>query len=256
MKNKEAAVIWMYHGISSSSRPYRNTNSSELFFVITETLFRQQLQFLRDGGYNVVLLDTLARYYESGQIPPKTVVLTFDDGHESNYWIAFPLLKEFGFKAVFFITTDWINTSPYMTDEMIQELRYAGMSIQSHGKTHRRLTEIGKEETREELTRSREHLSTLTQLDVTNIAFPGGFWNEDTVQLARELGYSVCCNSVRGYNDLSSDIFHLRRFDLNIYTDFLYFKAVLNFNSLYFVIRNLKHTIVKLSRMVSGMRQK
>ncbi len=45
----------------------------------------------------------------SYEIPKKSVIVTFDDGHESDYTLALPLLRKFNFKATFFITTDWIG---------------------------------------------------------------------------------------------------------------------------------------------------
>ena len=59
------------------------------------------MEYLHREGYRTFLLDELQQVEPW---PEKSVVLTFDDGHESNYLLALPILQEFGFKAHFFIT--------------------------------------------------------------------------------------------------------------------------------------------------------
>ena len=65
-------------------------------WTLTESRFREDLQWLADNGYTTVLPRELA----AGEpLPEKAVMLTFDDGYASNYQIAYPLLQEFQAKA-------------------------------------------------------------------------------------------------------------------------------------------------------------
>lgn len=84
--NGQALPILMYHDVVEDGQPY-NT------WTVTAGRFRQDLQWLKDHGYACVLPRELAR----GHLPRgKAVLITFDDGYESNYRLAFPILKEFG----------------------------------------------------------------------------------------------------------------------------------------------------------------
>ena len=72
-------------------------------WTLTDARFREDLQWLDDNGYTTVLPSELAA---GGPLPEKAVMLTFDDGYENNYSIAYPLLKEFDAKAVISLVTN------------------------------------------------------------------------------------------------------------------------------------------------------
>src|SRR6186713_3164610 len=73
----------------------------------------------------------------SEPIPPKTVVLTFDDAVKSHVDIVAPLLKEYGFGATFFISHAWMNDSEYfMSWEEVAKLHQMGFEIGNHSWTH------------------------------------------------------------------------------------------------------------------------
>jgi peptidoglycan/xylan/chitin deacetylase (PgdA/CDA1 family) len=69
------------------------------------------------------------------------VILTFDDGYADAYTNAFPILKKYGMTATFFVVTEWLDTRQpgYLTWDQVREMSAAGMSIQSHTRTHRNL---------------------------------------------------------------------------------------------------------------------
>lgn len=74
------------------------------YHVVDEHTFRADLSFLKNNGYTTLTADELLGHLESRiAAPPRSVVLSFDDGQLSLYRVAYPLLKEFGFKAVAFI---------------------------------------------------------------------------------------------------------------------------------------------------------
>lgn len=87
------AVI-MYHGVHSSQ-------SHECDFVITTQAFEQDLIYLKENGYNsVVMADLIGFVYNGTPLPENPVMLTFDDGYYNNYLNAYPLLLEYDFKGV------------------------------------------------------------------------------------------------------------------------------------------------------------
>lgn len=79
-------------------------------YAVTEALFRQQMQYLRDQGYQPISLATYAKAAQAGgSLPAKPVMLTFDDGLASFRDIALPILKQFGYPAVLSVTTGWLD---------------------------------------------------------------------------------------------------------------------------------------------------
>jgi peptidoglycan/xylan/chitin deacetylase (PgdA/CDA1 family) len=131
--------ILMYHYVST---PPPGSDEYRINLSIEPTVFRQHLQYLKDNGYTTISLYALDEALSEGTpLPEKPVVLTFDDGYIDHYTNAFPLLREFGMTATFFIITDTAdhNSANYMTWSQIDEMAAAGMSIESHTKTHHEL---------------------------------------------------------------------------------------------------------------------
>jgi len=71
------------------------------------------LQYLKDNNYNVITLEQYINYIEDKDevAPPKTIMLSFDDGYESAYSLVFPLLKKFNFPAMFAVVGSWVDGS-------------------------------------------------------------------------------------------------------------------------------------------------
>lgn len=86
----------------------------------TPKQFRQQVAWLK-GNYKPVRLCDVIGCIEAGlPLPPKAVVITFDDGYDDNYHVAFPILREFGVPATFFVSTGYIDSgAPYAYDWLV-----------------------------------------------------------------------------------------------------------------------------------------
>ena len=77
---------------------------------VSATSFRSQLEYLRENGFTVVSFSDLADFIEGkGPMPRKPVILSMDDGYKSVYQVAYPVLREFGYKATVFVYTDFIG---------------------------------------------------------------------------------------------------------------------------------------------------
>jgi hypothetical protein len=95
--------ILMYHYVSN---PPDDADVYRLDLSVAPSHFRQQMQYLADHHYNVVSLydvDLALRW--GAPLPPRPVVLTFDDGYRDAFSEAFPVLEEFGYTATFFVIT-------------------------------------------------------------------------------------------------------------------------------------------------------
>lgn len=86
--------IIMYHGITDQA-------SKVDTYMISASDFESDLEWLAKNGYTTILPSQLIAYVEKGEkLPEKPVMLTFDDGYENNYTLAFPILKKHGAKAL------------------------------------------------------------------------------------------------------------------------------------------------------------
>ena len=100
--------------------------------AVTPSKFRSDLEWLRDHGYTTVLPRELAA---GDPLPEKPVLITFDDGYTSNYELLFPILKEYGMKAVISIITCMpdIPAGNFCSWDMHREMTASGLvEIGSH----------------------------------------------------------------------------------------------------------------------------
>jgi peptidoglycan/xylan/chitin deacetylase (PgdA/CDA1 family) len=127
------------------------------------------------------------------------VIITFDDGDESNHRLAFPALAESKSSADFFVTPAQVGTPGYCTWAQLREMSDAGMSIQSHGYTHaHHLTDVSPAQLREELTRARREIEEHVGRPVTLLAPAGGRMPAGLLQTARACGYTHVLSSRPG----------------------------------------------------------
>lgn len=167
--------------------------------TVTEAEFEAQMRFLAERGYSVVSLDRLFDFLAfSRQLPPKSVVITIDDGWRSAYEIAYPILKRYGYPATLFVYTDFIGQGRNsLTWAMIAEMEAGGIDIQCHTKSHRNLARReGKESyaeyfkaVRRELLESAQLLANRLRKEIRYLAYPFGDTNGLVVAVARKAGY-------------------------------------------------------------------
>lgn len=136
MTRKAVVPILMYHYISV---PPKDADRIRLDLSVTPDNFEKQLQYLTTYSYTTVSLYDVYNYLATGTaLPPRPVVLTFDDGYRDAYVNAFALLKKYHMTGTFFIITDLVNSNnpSYLTWDMVKEMSAAGMSIESHTMSH------------------------------------------------------------------------------------------------------------------------
>lgn len=109
-KNKGIPVL-AYHRISQDNDGGLLSNSGSQLISATRGQFLKQMRYLSKNGYQTVLFSDLDD--KNCILPERPVIITFDDGFSDNYDIASKVLEEFGFKAVFFISTDYIGSGDY-----------------------------------------------------------------------------------------------------------------------------------------------
>ena len=125
-------------------------------------------------------------------------MVTFDDGHLSDYTIVFPLLESLGIKATFFINTGNIGKPGFLDWNMIIEMQKKGNVFGSHGHNHLIMTDISLQESKYEFIKSKELYELNTGMEMRLFSFPYGRYNDSLLDLSIECGYSNCFISKHG----------------------------------------------------------
>lgn len=129
----QGVVVLAYHRLGAPASK----------MTVTAERFEAQLEWLLAQHYQVLRLSDMQAFLAGKQaVPRKAVVLTFDDGYESVYRLAFPLLKKHSLPATVFVYTDFIGARDALSWAQIQEMQRSGLvDIQAHSKTHANLVE-------------------------------------------------------------------------------------------------------------------
>lgn len=164
--------------------------NSKSKYSILQNDFEMHLKYINENNYNCITVEELyeiikKRKYENLE---KTLLISFDDGAESDFSVACPLLRKYKIRATFFITSAFIEKPGYLSISQIKGLLSQGMSIQSHGKTHSFL-DSKKINIYEELLQSKIQLQKLIGKKVDFISAPGGRYDKRTINLAKKAGY-------------------------------------------------------------------
>jgi peptidoglycan/xylan/chitin deacetylase (PgdA/CDA1 family) len=189
---------------------------------VTPDRFAEQLALLRRLGMCTITLPEYVAYRRGERsLPPRPVVITFDDGYRSNYEVAFPILQEYGCRATIFLVSSLFGgrnvwdpeepQEPLLQLCHVREMQRAGIDFQSHTRTHARLTAVPPERALCELRTSRCELEQALGAPVRGVAYPWGAYDDTVLTLAAEAGYEAGCIVRRRTNFDHTPLLALRR---------------------------------------------
>lgn len=116
LRNK--TIILSYHGVTDQEKPDGLENYDGKHLSIEK--FEMQLKYLKKHYSVIPLRDYLQRRLQGLEVPLYSVILTFDDGYESNYSLAFPLLKKYALPATIFLTTNFLQKGESLWTDRIE----------------------------------------------------------------------------------------------------------------------------------------
>ena len=239
--------VLMYHALEDTDHPAGAKDTGEQRYVLQTEQFGEQMSYLYRNGYRTYSLEELS---EMETWPEKAVVLTFDDGHVSNYNLALSILQQYGFKAHFFITTGWIGTPYYLSLMQIKALHYAGMEIGSHGVTHRFLTNLTATAAEQELLDSMKCLASILEQPVTSFSAPGGRLSRVVADIARKNSYQIICNSEPILLKKSRDV--VPRIALTKNCSMQTFAKTISADTAYFKKQQTKNVFLSVAKKILG----
>ena len=177
--------ILMYHAVHVMD-PSEASNAN---LIVDPDLFEAQIKALSKAGYYFLTPEEAYKTFTENALPAKKVVwLTFDDGNEDFYTIAYPILKKYKAKATNNVITGFVKkgNAGNLTVKQMKEMMAHGMSFQSHTVNHPDLSATDKATQKVELTDSIDFLENKLNTKVNTIAYPSGRYNQTTLDLAKK----------------------------------------------------------------------
>lgn len=213
--------------------------------------FEEQMKAIKEEGYETITFGQLIAFLNhEGTLPEKPILITMDDGYESNYQVAYPVLKELKMKATIFLITSKViseenkdvneNELPKLSWQQIREMAESGLiefhshSHHSHLKYHNGSTEVaylagpiakenGQLETQEEyeqrimndLLLSKKLIEKNIGQPVTVLCYPYGAYNETSEKIAKEVGFLATVTVNKGIISKGDSPFLLKRINVD-----------------------------------------
>ena len=184
--------------------------------VLSIAEFRAQLAYLAAQGYQAV---TLRRVYDAwtgeGKLPPKPVVLTFDDGYADQVRNAAPALRAYDWPAELGLVSSALYLganapATSLTPDMVRGLLDDGWGLESHSVSHADLTRLHGAKLRRQLRESRRRLEQLFNVRVDFFCYPGGIYTRRVKLAVRHAGY-LAATGTRYGAATPRDLFSLPR---------------------------------------------
>jgi peptidoglycan/xylan/chitin deacetylase (PgdA/CDA1 family) len=206
--------------------------------TIPVSLFDEQMDQLRELGYQTVDLDAvIAHYVHGAPLPSHAVLITFDDGYHDNLDNAAGVLRKYGYPAVLFVPIGYLDDrQPLPHEERLASqgilnrtvdwdelaaLEREGIRIESHGISHRPLADLEVDEAAREIALSKLRLEERLGRPVRAFSYVKGseaHYKLPHLWLVRQAGYDLAFTAVSGANSPTTDPLQLRRYNIEPYS--------------------------------------
>jgi peptidoglycan/xylan/chitin deacetylase (PgdA/CDA1 family) len=237
------SLAWsLHHGASADAGLrilfYHRVTDEPDDLAVTPARFRAQMDLLADEGYSAHGLVEAFDRFSRGELPPKSVAITFDDGYRDVQEHALPVLAEHGFSATVFVVTGalegtssfaWYRTPPPLIgwDDVVALDRMGTLTFEAHTVTHPHLPELADQEARSEIAGCKTTLEERLGRQVHAFCYPAGIFARRERDLAAEAGYRLAVSCDPGHNHAHTDPFALHRQQIETRDRLIDFRAKL-----------------------------
>ena len=206
--SKKEVPILCYHHI----RNLRVSESATMKnYSVPPEAFAEQMKTLSDSGYQTISPDQLYEYLVyDGKLPPKPIMLTFDDTDEEQYSIGAAEMSKYNFKGVYFVMTVSINRPRYMSNDQLKTLSESGHIIAAHTWDHHMVTKYAAADFDEQLVKPKQKLEALVNKPVEYFAYPFGLWNPTAISEIKSRDYKLAF-ILSSKRDAAEPLYTIRR---------------------------------------------
>jgi peptidoglycan/xylan/chitin deacetylase (PgdA/CDA1 family) len=194
--------IFMYHSIS-------NCDTAS---CVPEADFRAQMESLIAQGIQFITMTELLGLLDDNKpIPERAAILTFDDGYEDNFTVAYPYLMEKNVRATIFVVTNTVDTPEHVSWSQLRLMNRDGWDVMSHTQSHTRLTEMMATDVAKEISASKKIIESKLGNQVAIFCYPFGSYSTQIIEQVRANGYRLAVTVREGVATQGNSPFLLNR---------------------------------------------
>jgi peptidoglycan/xylan/chitin deacetylase (PgdA/CDA1 family) len=195
--------ILLYHHVA--------LHQSENLYYVSPNAFELQMYLLHEWGCQTISVELLVNAIRQGaDLPPKPIILTFDDGSETVYMTALPIMQKYNFTGTAYIVYNYVGIRNFMDADQIRGLHASGWEIGSHSLSHTDLTERSDRQM-DEIVESRRKLRALLGVPILSFSYPFGAYDESSVFYAHSAGYIAAMGLGKESLQGNKNLFYLYR---------------------------------------------
>lgn len=186
--NQIEVPVLMYHYIGNNPNPADHARD---ILSVTPDKFEAQMKYISESGFNPISFDQLYPALVShSPLPPKPIILTFDDAYVDFYYNAYPILAKYNLSATVFVPTNLVGKPAYMNWDQIVQLNQTGrVHFLAHSQNHSDLTHLTAAQLTTEITESKKILEQKLGAPVNFMAYPYGTVNNTVIEAVKKAGY-------------------------------------------------------------------
>ncbi len=251
--------VLMYHDIKPDEFDLSAALPENRPYIQKLSQFVEQVNYIKKKGFLSLTVSDLYRertndIANSAGASNKKIILSFDDGDQSNYDYAFKTLIKHNLKATFFITTDYVGKSDRINWQQLKEMHAAGMEIGSHTVSHPVPSQLTYHQLEYEMVESKKIIEDAIEAEISSFSLPTGFYNSNVVKIAQKANYfSICTSFVGMVNTANINHLNMKRIAIKRSTNFTEFVDYIEGNQSRLYKKILIEKIKNSSKKILGI---
>jgi peptidoglycan/xylan/chitin deacetylase (PgdA/CDA1 family) len=218
--------ILLYHSIPTN-------NSANSRYAVSAAEFKNQMEQLKYWGYSTITVKQLVDHIKIGHtLPPRPIIISFDDGYLDIFENAFPIMEQYGFTGTVYVVANRLDADGFLQVEELQELLDHGWEVGSHGMTHTELTQ-NHALVRQEILHSRLDLENALDTKVFSFAYPFGLVDWYVSSKVFDYGYRAAVGVGKIMEHSFGTVYNLSRREVQGDTDLEAFADLLPWSNHY-----------------------
>ena len=202
--------VLLYHHVQPQAQAVEKGQTS---LSVDNGVFDQQIAYLISSGYTTITAKTLVDALRNKtQLPPKSILVTLDDGYKDNFDYAYPIVQKYRIKVNLLIPTGLLGGSNYMSWDQLREMKNSGLIyLIDHSWSHYSVNYGSADKIKYEINTARQQLQDNTGQTVDIFGYPYGEFNDLDVSILQQEGFVGAFSTIPGHWQCDSFIMALHR---------------------------------------------